>query len=178
MTAHLIWALVVAGLVATNCATHARLESAQNTIKVYERDSKTQKDEAAQLLADEIAKKEAAEQALAAFKAEQEKQDALTKIKVDGLADQLARAGGPSRRLRDPNATDRCGGGGGSPQGTAAAPATGGAGDEAEAGGLLSVQLSALLGTLLRESDTINRAYASCRGTAMNDRGMPPEPEQ
>lgn len=177
MTAHLIWALVVAGLVATNCATHARLESAQTKIKVYQRDSKTQKDTAAQLLADETAKKEAAEKALADFKAAQEKQDALNKAKIDGLADQVARAGGPAGRLRDPNA-DRCGGGGGGAQGGAVAAAPAGGGDEAEAGGLLSVQLSALLGTLLRESDAINNAYASCRGTAMNDRGMPPETEK
>lgn len=172
MTAHLIWALVVAGLVATNCATHARLESAQTTISTAKRDLKNQKDEAAQTLAEETGKKEAAEKELAAFKAELERKDATNKAIVVALAERLRVAGGPAGRLRDPNGASGCGQGGGGAAGATPAPASGGAADPAETGGLLSAPLTRLLRELQREADDINTAYAACRPDALKVRGI------
>jgi len=173
MNFHLIWALVVAGLVATNCATNARLESAQTVINTYKKDIKDQKEAAQKMLDEERAKKEAAEKALADLKAEQEKKDETNKKTVEVMAGKLVAAG----RLRDPNA-DRCGGGGGNRASEAPAPTPSGDGDKAETGGLLSVQLTQLLSRVLRESDDINVAYASCRADSMKVRGLPVEPPE
>lgn len=87
---------------------------------------------------------------------------------VDALEKRLitvaARSGG---RLRDPNA-EGCGRSGGG----AAAPAAAAAADRgegaAQAGGLLSLQLSDLLRARLREADDVNNAYAACRVEVVN----------
>lgn len=167
MTVHLIWAAVLALSVLTNCATHARLESAQTTIKTYQRDLKDQKEEAAATLAAKVAEKEAVEKALAAFKAEQELKDAANKTMVKSLADRLLAAGNAAGRLRDPNATG-CGPSGGGAKDATPTAAAGGPGNPAETGGLLSVQLSELLRQRLREADDINVAYAACRADTLN----------
>lgn len=176
MSAHLVWALLLAMSLLANCATHARLESAQTTINTYKRDLQAQKDQAAETLATETAKKQAAEKALAEFKNQQESTDATSKQTIQRLEGRLARLGGPDRRLRDPNGNAGCGPGGGGTPGEAAAPDADRAGDGAEAGGLLSVQLSDLLRERLREADAINAAYASCRGIAVNDRAAQAPP--
>jgi hypothetical protein len=81
------------------------------------------------------------------------------------LADAVRAGGG---RLRDPNAGRGCGGGGAQAQ--AAGRAGPGEGDGAEAGGVLSAELTGLLQRLTREADDINDAYAVCRPDAMNAR--------
>ena len=58
-------------------------------------------------------------------------------------------------RLRDPNATTMS-------AGATACAADPGAGNTAETVGLLSVQLTDLLATTLRDADRINDAYISC----------------
>lgn len=128
----------------------------------YEGAISKQKETAAALLATEINKARAAESALQAAKNDQEIQDAEHQKTVAGLSARLRDLAGPSGRLRDPNAAG-CGGGGGSATGPTA-PAPGDrAADPAEAGGLLSAQLSGLLQQLTREADDINDAYSSCR---------------
>lgn len=77
-------------------------------------------------------------------------------------------------RLRDPWAEGaRCGGGGAS-AGKEPGP---GAGDRpadgAEAGGLLSAELTRRLEQRQLEADTINRAYAACRADAYTVRDLP-----
>jgi hypothetical protein len=98
----------------------------------------------------------------------QEKKDANNKATIDAqarrLADAAAAHGG---QLRDPNG---CGRGGASPEGQGGAAAGTGEEHRAEAGGLLSAQLSRLLGKLTREADDINAAYESCRADAVNVR--------
>lgn len=170
MSAHIVWAALLAMSLLANCATHARLESAQTTISTYKRDLNAQKDKAAETLATETAKKQAAEKVLAAFKSQQEITDATRKKTISNLEGRLASLAGADRRLRDPNGSVGCRSSGGGTPGEAAAPAENRDGDGAEAGGLLSVQLSDLLRERLREADAINAAYASCRGIAVNDR--------
>ena len=127
--------------------------------------------EATAILAAETDKTRLAEQALANLKNQQEMQDAANQKTVDDLSDRLRRAAGPAGRLRDPNAP-QCGPGGGAPPRDFAPTAVAGAADRAEAGGLLSEQLSGLLRRLSREADDINAAYASCKADALGVRGQ------
>ena len=130
------------------------------------------KREAADTLASETNKTRIAERALQDFKNTQELQDATHQKTVADLSSRLRTLAGASGRLRDPHAPG-CGAGSG---GTAseAAPAPGGRpADPAEAGGLLSPDLSGLLQRLTAEADTINVAYASCRADAYAVRGAP-----
>ena len=84
----------------------------------------------------------AAEQALQDFKNERDLKDANNQTTVAGLASRIRVLAGPTGRLRDPNAVSGCGCGGGSAPGQAAT-ATGDRADHgAEAGGLLSKQLT------------------------------------
>ncbi|WP_342617245.1 hypothetical protein [Rhodoferax sp. GW822-FHT02A01] len=129
----------------------------------------TIKTEAASKLAVETQKTRNAEQALQAFTNAQNLKDADHEKTVADLHDQLRRAAGPSGRLRDPNATG-CGAGGDSATGQVASPSNDSPADGAEAGGLLSTQLTGLLQRLQSEADTINDAYASCRAQGIADR--------
>lgn len=122
-----------------------------------------QKTTAAQTLAAETAKTRAAEQAVQDLINQQEIQDATHQKTVADLSGRLRVLAGSGGRLRDPNAVAGCGGGGSSPQAAAASDAGDRASDRAEAGGLLSEQLSGLLQRLTREADDINAAYISCR---------------
>lgn len=121
-----------------------------------------QKNKASQLLAMEAVRASAAEAALQAFKNQQELKDATHEKTVANLADRLHRLAGPAGRLLDPNAPG-CGAGGAGTQGDTAAAPGDRAADDAQAGGLLSKELSGLLQRLQLEADTINIAYASCR---------------
>lgn len=128
---------------------------------------------AADRLALEIQKTRAAEQALQTFKNDQELKDAQHQQTVAALTDRLRGLADPAGRLRDPNAA-RCGPGSGRPQDDPPAAPGGRPGDPAEAGGLLSAQLSGLLQRLTREADDINVAYASCRADAYAVRSAQP----
>lgn len=128
--------------------------------------------DAAAQLAEEVNKTRAAEQALNEAKNNQELKDATHTQTIASLSDRLRRAAGPAGRLRDPNAAP-CGRSGGGPEGGPTATANAGAADHAEAGGLLSEQLSELLQRLAREADDINVAYASCRADAFTVRSTP-----
>lgn len=141
----------------------------------YEAALAQQKAQAATLLATEIAKTRATEQALQTLKNQQELSDAKNQKIVAGLFDRLRGIAGPAWRLRDPNAP-RCWPGSGSTPGAAASAPRDRAADPAEAGGLLSVQLSELLGRVLREADDINVAYSSCRADVYTVREAQPKP--
>lgn len=123
------------------------------------------KAQAAATLASETAKARTAEQALQALKSTQELHDADHQKTVADLSDRLRRLADPAGRLRDPHAAG-CGGSSSSAPGAAASAAGDRADDKPEAGGLLSVPLTELLGRIVREADTINIAYASCRSDA------------
>lgn len=169
--------VVIAVLVATNWVSYERLQTAKELNGVYETQIRAQKRQASFVLAAETEKVRQLQAALKIAADTLEKAYAQHKATVADAAAALA-AARKSGRLRDPNA-DRCGGGGGSTPGPAQPPAGGGEGDKAEAGGLLSVQLSDLLSRVLREADDINVAYAACRADALSARGMavePPEP--
>jgi hypothetical protein len=128
--------------------------------------------DAANTLADQVSKTRAAEQALHAAKHNQEIQDAKHIQTIAAYADRLRAAAGPAGRLRDPHAP-QCGGSGDRPPGDPAPAAAAGATNRAEAGGLLSAELSELLRRLAREADEINAAYASCRADAVTVRSTP-----
>lgn len=133
------------------------------------------KREAADTLASETNKTRIAERALQDLKNTQELKDASNQKTVAALSDRLRGLSGSAGRLRDPNA-DRatgCGAGGGSTPGEAAPAPGAGTANPAEAGGLLSADLSGLLRRLAAEADTINDAYTSCRADAYAVRGAP-----
>lgn len=130
-----------------------------------------QKKEATQKLADETAKVAAAEKALNDFKSQQEIKDATNQKTAAGLSARLRDAAGPAGRLRDPHAAG-CGGGGGGAQSAAATGADDSPADRAQAGGLLSAQLTRLLQQLAAEADGINLAYRSCRADAWSMRDV------
>lgn len=113
-------------------------------------------------LASQTAKTRAAEQALHTFKTQQDIQDAKAQTTVADLSRRLRQLAGQPGRLRDPNAHG-CGRGSGGPTGEAATATGSGAADSAEAGGLLSAELTGLLQRLTTEADEVNLAYASCR---------------
>lgn len=128
------------------------------------------KEKAAETLAAETLKTRNAEQALQAFTDAQNLKDADHEKTVADLHDQLRRAAGPAGRLRDPHATSGCGAGSGGATDQAASSSGDRPADGAEAGGLLSAELTGLLERLTREADDINAAYASCRAQAEADR--------
>jgi hypothetical protein len=125
-----------------------------------------QKTEAADELASETTKVRKAEQALQEVTTTINVKDYEHEKTVADLSDRLRRAAGPAGRLRDPNAAG-CGGGGGGTQSEVAGPAGDRPGDPAEAGGLLSADLTGLLQRLQLEADTVNDAYTSCRAQAI-----------
>lgn len=130
---------------------------------------------AADRLALEIQKTRRAEEALQTAKNTQELKDANHQKAVESLSDRLRALAHSSGRLRDPYSVQAagCGAGGGSTPGEAA-PAPGSRpGDPAEAGGLLSKQLTEFLLGQAAEADDINVAYASCRADAYAVRGNP-----
>jgi hypothetical protein len=129
----------------------------------YEKALKLQKDEAAALLAAEKARVYAAEQRARELLDEQEKRDAKNVNTVADLQARLRALAGPAGRLRDPNAQPGRGCSGGGAPGAPATGATDRAGDGAQAGGLLSAELSGLLQDRLTAAEQINIAYASCR---------------
>lgn len=128
------------------------------------------KREAADTLASETNKTRTAERVLQDFKNTQELQDASHQKTVADLSSRLRSLSGAPGRLRDPHAAG-CGPSGGSAPGEAAPAPSGRPADPAEAGGLLSADLSGLLQRLQLEADTINVAYASCRADAYTVRG-------
>ena len=131
------------------------------------------KAQAAATLAAETAKAERAEHALQAATDFQNQKDHDHEKTVADLADRLRRAAGPAGRLRDPHATAGCGAGGSGTPSQVASAAGDRPGDDAQAGGLLSAELTGLLQRLQREADTINDAYASCRADGIEVRGAP-----
>lgn len=176
MNLNVIMGVLIAILATTNWISYERLTSAQELNKAHTSALAAQKKEAAFTLAAETERVRQLQGALKIAADMLEKAYAVNKVQVADAAAALA-AAKRDGRLRDPNA-DRCGGGGGSPPGPGQPPAGSGEGDKAEAGGLLSVQLSDLLGRVLREADDINIAYAACRADALSARGVAPEPPE
>ncbi len=133
-----------------------------------------QKRQAGEQLATETAKTRAAEEALRTNKLNQDKKDAQAQSTVNDLSRRLRQLSADSAgRLRDPNAQG-CGGSGSGPEAEAATTAGSGGEHPAEAGGLLSAELSGLLFRLASEADAINLAYASCRADALQVRALQP----
>lgn len=124
-----------------------------------------QKLQAGATLAAETAKTAAAEQLLADSKNKQDLTDAKLQKANESLSASLRSAAGPAGRLRDPKATG-CGRSGGSTSTPLAAVPGAGAGDGADAAGLLSAELTELLLKQAKAADLINDAYASCRADA------------
>lgn len=132
----------------------------------YNQAIQVQKETAGRLLATETQKAAAATKALHDSKAQREIDDAENARAVAALAGRL-RAAGAAGRLWDPHAAE-CGRGGGGATGADPARASGGAADAAEAGGLLSSDLTGLLFSQAKAADDLNVAYASCRLDAFN----------
>lgn len=114
------------------------------------------KAESARVLKIETDKANAITLALKDFKVAREKQDVINNQTIEILADKL-HAIASAGRLRDPN------GCGGSAQGPSVGGTENSQGNGAEAGGLLSREISELFISLTREADEVNAAYISCR---------------
>ena len=130
------------------------------------------KREAANALLREINKTHAAEQALQAFKNQQELKDADHQKTVADLSSRVRNLAGPAGRLRDPQALG-CGASSSGPASAVATAPGAGADSGAQAGGLLSKSLTGLLYRLAGEADELNNAYASCRADAYTVRAKP-----
>jgi hypothetical protein len=137
-------------------ADKLRAEGAAPYIAAIEK----QKAEAATTLKVLTEQVQAKEKALNDFTNARNENDATNEGAIAVLADKLH-----ATRLRDPNQTG-CGCSGPSSGGQAAAGPQAGGANAAEAGGLLSAELSGLLTRLTQEADAINIAYASCRADA------------
>jgi hypothetical protein len=156
-------------------AAHQRSVGAAGERVQWQAAIAAQKAEAAATLAAATARTLTAERQLNAARAAREKIDAKNQNDLAGLrAVPLPgshAAGGLG--LRDPNATG-CRGSSGGATGAASPGADAGAADRAQAGGLVSRELEALLLQLADEADTLNIAYASCRADAFEIRRRPP----
>ena len=130
------------------------------------------KREAADTLASETNKTRTAERALQDFKNTQELQDATHQKTVADLSSRLRTLAGAPGRLRDPHALG-CGASGGGTTSEAPSAPGGRTADPAEAGGLLSKQLTEFLLGQAADADTINNAYTSCRADAFAVRVQP-----
>lgn len=139
----------------------------QRAIQRYEATLAVQKNQAAQLLATETTRANAAERRARELIAQQEEKDASNLKTIGALAARLRAFAGPDGRLRDPNAAAGRGGGGSGPAGAPAAAPADRPADPAQAGGLLSAELSELLRARLIEAEQINAAYTSCRTDLM-----------
>lgn len=156
--------------VETDAANKAKLEAQTQKTAVQAMKTAIEKikADAAKELADQTGKTLALQAKLQDLKDAQEIRDAQNRKAVAVLSDRLRAAGGPTLRLHDPFQIGGCGGGGGSPAPQGAASAVGSGDNPAEAGGLLSAELTGLLGSLTREADDINVAYISCRADAQS----------
>lgn len=157
----LLFGALVAGYFAW--ASHQQGIGADRATAAYNAKIATQKKEAAAILAKETAKVVETERALQDFKNRQEVKDADHKKTTDNLSARL-RALAINGRLRDPHAGR--GSGGGDAPGSDAAGSGNSADHGAETSGVLSAELTRLLGQLLTEADQINNAYISCRADA------------
>ena len=160
LAAAVVLAAVASGLWALEA--HVEQRGYDRAESIYKAAISAKKAEAAATLASETAKTRAIEASLQELKNHQEIEDASHKKIEADLSVRLRTLAGPAARLRDPNQTG-CGGGGGGATSQAATGAGDSANDPAQAGRLLSTQLSGLLQRLQFEADTINDAYASCR---------------
>jgi hypothetical protein len=129
-----------------------------------------QKADAAKLLADLTAQRNAAQTQLdsahAAQEADSEKRRNDSKAASQALANAASKHGG---RLRDPYSTGcRCSGA--SAQSQPAAAAASSEGHPADGSGLLSEQLTIFLREQARLADQINDAYAACRADSLSVR--------
>ena len=125
-----------------------------------------QKIEAAALLLAETQKADKATADFKAFVTTQEKKDVQAQIILSNQASTIRNLRNAAGQLFDPNGS-RCGQSSGSPStGDSQAPGDRGQ-DGGQTGGLLSVPISDLLEKIMREADTINAAYASCRPFAL-----------
>lgn len=127
-----------------------------------------QKTQAQALLKTETDKVTAAQKALNDFKNTQEIKDVQNAKVVSDLTTKLRDLG----RLRDPGKTTRCGPGSGPSEGGSPTSPSSGPNDTAEAGGLLSAELTEFLLTQAIAADQINSAYISCRDDSLNLRSI------
>lgn len=155
-----LWAALLAGALATNCATGNRLEVEKQAHGALKLAVQKQKTESAQKLADETAKTLATERKLIEAVQKQEHNDAKNAALVRDLRTR-------SVGLRDPYATG-CRPSGGSTPAPTSPSANPGQGDQPQAAGLLSANLAQLLWDQAAEADALNIAFASCKQHLLN----------
>lgn len=161
------WVQILVGLVvvmalATAGVERTRRQAAQLEVKRLELAIEKQKTEAANKLTTETNRVRDLEAQLAAGVAAQNEKDADHEKTAADYERRLVALG----RLRDPRAGS--GGGGGCTGAPNLATTDSRGADTGEAPGLLSMQTSDDLRAALREADTINNAYSSCRADAID----------
>ena len=107
---------------------------------------------------------------------EREKQDEQNQRIASDAESRLHAALRRSDRLCRPRAAPARGPSGRGATSQAAAGAQGGAGNATDAAGLLSDDAREILARLMKQADTINRAYASCRPALFADRAATADP--
>lgn len=159
-------AILALGAAALGYGHYQYLNGVKVTTNTFDAAIAQQKAKASETLAVETDKVRDKELALQRAKNKQELTDVQQSKVIADMARQLRAAGG----LHDPHAA-RCGGGSGGTPGSLAGLPSAGANDGAEAGQLLSTDLTELLLRLTREADEINLAYASCKADSKSIRG-------
>ena len=132
----------------------------QDAYAVLEARLETQKAEAKTKLDQLTAERDQKQQELDRLHAEGEKRDASAQKEIARLGTELANR---PIRVRIVAQSAGSGGGGGVAGASKAEGANAGDGDAAEAYGLLPEGNARRLGEVIREAETINAAYASCR---------------
>lgn len=119
---------------------------------------------AAQTLATLTTQRDTAQAALNTAHQQQEVADAAAQQEIDRMRGDLEQRPVRVRLVPQPAA---CGTGRGGPAGDTPAAPNAGAADAAQTHGLLPESNSRRLGAVIAEAETINAAYASCRGQLM-----------
>lgn len=174
--AFVVWSGTITGAAylkgSTNGAAKEELICVQ---KIADKDTAIDKQKmaAAQIMAVESKNVQDTEQKLRDAKDNQEITDAKNKQDVAVLTGRVHALAGIVGRLRDPNqSTAGCGDGSSGPQGETPTAASNRQYDRAEAGGLVSPQLTGFLYAQAESCDEINLAYISCREDALSLRSV------
>lgn len=151
-------------VLAASTLTYRHLyQDADQALSTLQGQVKRQTEEASDKLAALTAQRDAKQAALERAAAAQERKDAEAKAEIARLGDELR-----NRPVRVRIVTAG-GGGGGSAAGDGTAGAGPGAEDAGTAYGLLAPENSRRLADAIVEIETLNAAYASCRGRLIRD---------
>lgn len=157
----LLFSLALLALAAIALLYRAQYINAQVMLQLTQQDIKRQNDQAAALLAQRTAERNAKQAELERLAREQERADADARDEIARLTDELRAR---PVRVRLVTQTGYCGGSADRDPTAAAEP---GGGDAAPAYGLLPADNSRRLAEAIAEVETLSAAYRSCRAALL-----------